>query len=153
MRLPSVAAVSLLFFACPSLPPVDEEGCEHLQSGPSTEVTAVSEGDGPLVADDHQRYDITLVPLTGGNGGSVRFAADEDGEFIVYLDEDVPLAVTDGSGNPVAAEESSSSSETCTEVRGRIVFDLTVGTYHLHFGPTQASEVGVVIEHGAHAEH
>lgn len=137
--------------ACPGPQPhEDDELCEHLADGPAEAVTAATSGDGPLIADDHTRYDITLAAVTGGNGGTVRFAADEAGEFIIALDAAVPLVVTDGSGATVTAEDTATSSEACTEIRGRHVFDLEVGTYVLRFGPTAETKVGVVVEHGAH---
>jgi len=129
----------------------DDELCEHLQEGPAESVTATATGEGPLVAADHTRYDVTLVAVAGGNGGSVGFAADEAGDFVIALDGAVPLVLTDSSGATVAAETTATSSEACTEIRGRYVVELSVGTYQLTFGPSSVSQVGLVVEHGAHA--
>src|SRR5687768_13799878 len=73
---------------------IDVEGCEHLQEGPEVPVTAtVDQTDPPAVADDHMRYDVTLVAVTGGNGGFVEFAADEEGDFVFFFDANVAIHI------------------------------------------------------------
>lgn len=129
----------------------DVEGCEHLKEGPSTAVAATLTGTPPAVDDDHRRYDITLVDGTGGKTGSVSFAADEAIDYIVYTSADVTLTVKNASGATVEIEESAKSSSECTEIKGRHVVPMTVGTHTLTFGPTTASSVSIVIEH-AHEE-
>ncbi len=129
----------------------DVEGCEHLKEGPSTAVTATLTGTPPAVDDDHRRYDITLVSGTGGNTGSVSFAAAEATDYIIYTSADVGLLVKNASGATVEVEESAKSSSECTEIKGRHVVPMTVGTYTLTFGPSTASSVSIVIEH-AHEE-
>jgi hypothetical protein len=126
---------------------VDVEGCEHLQEGPSTAVTATLTGTPPAVDDDHRRYDITLVDGTGGKTGSVSFAASEATDYVIFTGTDVPVTVKSSSGATVAIEESTKSSSECTEIKGRHVVPMTVGTYTLTFGPTTAASVSIVIEH------
>lgn len=128
----------------------DVEGCEHLQEGPSTAVTATLTGTPPAVDDDHRRYDITLVDGTGGKTGSVSFAAAEATDYIIFTSADVALTVTNSSGAEVEIEESAKSSSECTEVKGRHVVPMSVGTYRLTFGPTTAASVNIVIEHEVH---
>jgi hypothetical protein len=130
---------------------IDVEGCEHLIEGPEVPVTATPTTDGaPAVADDHMRYDVSLVEVDGGNGGAVAFDADEATDFIFFLSADVDLAITDSSAQDVAIEDSASSSPECEEIRGRHVAELTVGTHYLSFGPTSEEQVSVVIEHADH---
>ncbi|HVG57065.1 MAG TPA: hypothetical protein VNA24_00820 [Hyalangium sp.] len=129
----------------------DTEGCEHLQSGPATAVTATANTTGaPAVSNDHRRYDITLTDVTGGKGGSVSFASAEAVDYVLFTSADVPVTVKDSSGMTVAPEESVKSSSTCTEVKGRHTIPLAVGTYTLTFGPTTATTVSLVIEEGSH---
>ena len=144
----------LLFTACPQPEPtIDDEACEHLVEGPSSPVLAVASGDGPLIGDDHTRYDITLVAAGNGHEGAVRFAAAEAGDYVFFLDADVPLEVRDASGGVIDAEESRTSGLLCPELGARIVVPLGVGTAQLRFGPTAASVVRVVVElDGDHAE-
>src|SRR5688572_14994746 len=48
----------------------DVEGCEHLQEGPATAVTATATSENaPAIRADHRRYDVTLVAGNGGNSG------------------------------------------------------------------------------------
>jgi hypothetical protein len=125
----------------------DAEGCEHLQDGPSAAITAATAAAGaPSVDDDHRRYDVTLVDVTGGKGGVVKFAASAAGVHVIFLDADVPLFITDAAGAPVAIEESASSSTACADIRGKHVVELGVGTYNLTLGPTTSTQVGVVVE-------
>ena len=133
---------------------IDVEGCEHLVEGPEVAVTATATSDGaPAVADDHMRYDVTLVEVDGGNGGAVAFDADEATDFVFFLSADVNVAITDSSDEEVAIEESATSSPECEEIRGRHVAELSVGTHYLTFGPTSEEQVSVVIEHaGGHEE-
>ncbi len=132
---------------------VDVEGCEHLQEGPSTALTATTTGTPPAVRNDHRRYDITLVDGTGGKTGSVSFAATEATDYVIYTGADVPLTVRDSSGAEVAIEESTKSSAQCAEIKGRHVVPLTVGTHTLTFGPTSAASVSIVIEEASHEGH
>ncbi|WP_164016935.1 hypothetical protein [Pyxidicoccus trucidator] len=132
---------------------VDVEGCEHLQEGPSTAVTATLTGTAPAVDNDHRRYDITLVDGAGGKTGSVSFAADEATDYVIFTGADVPLTVRDSSGAVVDIEESTKSSSQCTDIKGRHVVPMTVGTHTLTFGPTPTASVSIVIEEAAHEDH
>lgn len=132
---------------------VDVEGCEHLQEGPATAVTATTTGTPPAVGSDHRRYDITLVDGTGGKTGSVSFAAAEATDYVIFTGADVAVTVRDSSGAQVAIEESTKSSAECTDIKGRHVVPMTVGTHTLTFGPTTAASVSIVIEEASHEGH
>jgi hypothetical protein len=133
-------------------PGVDEGGCEHLQQGPAVAVTATATDAGaPAVAADHQRYDVTLAAVTGGNGGVVTFAADA-GDHVFFFSESVEVTFATVAGAVVTPEEDATSSAVCTEIRRRYVVPLEVGTYALTFTPSAATAVSVVVEEaGAHA--
>jgi hypothetical protein len=131
----------------------DVEACEHLQEGPAAPVTATASASGaPAVSNDHKRYDITLPAGTGGNVGSVSFAAAEATDYVFFTGSTVTLKVTSASGQEVTFEESATSSTECTNVKGRYVAPLQVGTYTLTFGPTSESSVSLVIEETNHEE-
>jgi hypothetical protein len=142
---------SALLIACGEPNEADVEGCEHLQEGPNVAVTATSATSGaPAVSNDHKRYDITLPPGTGGNVGSVSFAAGEATDYVLFLGANVPVKVTDSSGQDVEFEMTATSSAECSEIKGRNLVELGVGTYTLTFGPTTQSTVSLVIEEAAH---
>ena len=130
----------------------DVEACEHLQEGPAAPLTAVPAADdpaAPAVSNDHRRYDITLVDVAGGQGGSVRFAVSEATDYVLFTSAAVPLSVV-GPGGPVDIEESTPSFLRCTQVRGRHVVPLAVGTHVLTFGPAPGTPtVSLVIEEAA----
>ena len=143
---------SALLIACNNANEADVEGCEHLKEGPASAVTATASTSGaPAVSNDHKRYDITLPAGTGGNVGSVSFASAKASDYVLFLGADVPVKVTGSSGD-VAFEESAKASEQCTEVKGRYVVPLGVGTYTLTFGPTTQTSVSLVIEETSHDE-
>ncbi|AGC44715.1 hypothetical protein MYSTI_03403 [Myxococcus stipitatus DSM 14675] len=151
-------STALLTAACgdDTSPPeenVDTEGCEHLREGPSTAITATTSGTPPSVANNHRRYDITLVDGVGGKSGSVSFAASEATDYVLYTSADVAVAISDSSGAAVAIEESAKSSPSCTDIKGRHVVPLKVGTYRFTFGPTTAASVNLVIEEASHEGH
>jgi hypothetical protein len=128
----------------------DVEGCEHLKGGAASSVNAVASTSGaPAVSNDHRRYDITLTDVTGGKGGTVSFAAAKEAHYIIFTNADVPLAIKDANGQTVNAEESVKSSSECTEVKGRHVFPMKVGTHTITFGPTTQTSVSIVIEEEA----
>jgi hypothetical protein len=131
----------------------DTEGCEHMVEGPSAAVTAGADAaSAGAIADDHTRYDVTFVDLAGGQkGGAVTFAADETGDFHFFFDAAVPYQVADAAGTVVEIEESSPGTEACTEIKQWDIVELAVGTYTLTFGPTDATGVKIVVEHGGEA--
>ncbi|HYO56060.1 hypothetical protein [Archangium sp.] len=142
---------SALLAGCGKSNEADVEGCEHLKEGPSASVNASASASGaPAVNNDHKRYDITLPAGSGGNTGSVSFAASEAIDYVFFLGADVPLKVTNASGQEVAFEASTKSSTQCTEIKGRYVAPLQVGTYTLTFGPATQGSVSLVIEEVAH---
>ncbi len=124
----------------------DSEACEHLKEGPASAVTASASGAGPTVSNDHRRYDIALVDVTGGKGGSVSFAAAEGTDYILFTSADVPVTVKNAGGTTVNPEESVKTSSGCAEVKGRHTIPMSVGTYTLNFGPTTETSVSLVIE-------
>lgn len=127
---------------------VDVEGCEHTKEGPAQAITATTNAgvSTPEVDDDHKRYDVTLADVTGGKGGFVAFASSEETDYVFFLDADVPIAFLASGGNEVTPTASATSSPECSEVKGRHVVRLPVGTYDLRLGPTTATTVGIVVE-------
>jgi len=153
-KLLSVSLLSsALLVGCGNANEADVEGCEHLKEGPAASVSASASTSGaPAVSNDHKRYDITLPAGSGGNIGSVSFAAAEATDYVLFLGADVPVKVTSSSGQEVAFEMSAKTSAECAEVKGRHVVPLQVGTYTLTFGPTTQSSVSLVIEETAHGD-
>jgi len=132
---------------------VDVEGCEHLQEGPASAVTATAATTGaPAVKSDHRRYDVALVDMTGGKGGSVTFAAAEESDYVLFTSADVPVAVKDANGRAIAIEASVKNSAECAEIKGRHTIPLKVGTHTITFGPTTQSSVSIVIEPSEHGD-
>ncbi|MDY7224848.1 hypothetical protein [Hyalangium rubrum] len=130
---------------------IDVEGCEHLKEGPSSTVNASATTTNlSQVKDDHRRYDISLVDVTGGKGGSVSFSATEEADYVLFTGADVQVAIKDANGQTVAIEDSKTSSSECAEIKGRHTIPMKVGLHTLTFGPTPQASVSVVIEAAAH---
>ncbi|EAU62707.1 hypothetical protein STIAU_7222 [Stigmatella aurantiaca DW4/3-1] len=114
-------------------------------------ITAAATSAGaPAVSNDHKRYDISLVDATGGKGGSVTFAASEEGDYLFFVSEDVPLTIRTANGVAVEPEAVAKSSTECSEIKGRYTVELGVGTHVLTFGPTSKTSLSFVAEHGEH---
>jgi hypothetical protein len=128
-------------------PSLEEEACEHLQEGPAVARTATAAAAGaPAVSNDHMRYDVALVDVTGGKGGFITFAAAEAGDYVFFFSADVPLAVTTSAGQPVTIAGGETGSDLCTELARSYDVPLTVGTFNLQLGPTSATSVSIVVE-------
>ena len=123
-----------------------DEAREHAASGPYLDVTAAADAtDAPSAKQPHHLVRVALVPVEGGNGGTVAYAAEEAGDFAIFTTADVPLSVTSAAGDPVDSQVD--PLDDCTEVVARHTVALSVGTFHLTLGPTSDSSVGLVIEH------
>lgn len=131
---------------------LDVEGCEHLEGGPFTTVTASAARDAtaPTVSASHMAYTITLP---AGAVGYVSFPAQEATDYVVFLDKPVPFMAFDAAGATVAIEESATSSPVCATIRGKHTFELPVGTAAFGLGPNAGMPVNLVIEAAAGHEH
>ncbi len=87
------------------------EGCEHTKEGPAVAALAIAAPGptAPVVADDHKRYDVTLV----GGKGVVKFQSGAAKDYIFFANETTKLAVTDATGQAVALESEASGSPAC----------------------------------------
>jgi hypothetical protein len=125
---------------------VDTRPCEYLQEGPASSVTAAASAAGaPAVSADQRRYDISLIDVTGGKGGSVSFAVAEARDYTLFLNGEVPVNVTDASGQRIEVTVSGTGSSECSEIKRRHTFPLAAGMHGIAFGPTTASSVSLVI--------
>lgn len=133
---------------------LEEEGCEHLVEGPFEPITALADSAGtlPNAAIEHTSVQISLVPVTGGNGGFVAFEAEADGDYLFFLDTNVPARFLDSAGAVVPIEATEIGSELCTEIAVIYTVELEVGTYTIQLGPTAATTVSIVHEE-ASGEH
>ncbi len=132
-----------------------EDACEHMVEGPAESVTALVDtaSDAPDIGEEHTRFDVTLVGDAGSLGGFVDLAIDEEGEFTVFMNSDVTMALQDGTGAAVAVEETNNNVVECSEVAIGHTVDLSVGTYSLELGPTAETEVQIVVVHEGEHEH
>jgi hypothetical protein len=125
---------------------IDSDACEHIQEGPPSPITAsANEAGAPSVSNDHRRYDISLIDVTGGKGGSVSFAVAEANTYTLFLNGEVPVNLKDANGQRIEVLASGTGSSECSEIKRRHTFELAVGTYSLSFGPTTAGSVSLVI--------
>jgi hypothetical protein len=128
------------------------EACEHLQEADAPvaiTAAATSSPTAPAVRADHARYDVTTVAVAGGKGGYLTFASAAAGDYIFFASAPVQLTVKNPAGADIAAESSATSIPECSEVKGRYVYPLQVGTHILGIS-TSADEVSFVVEGHAH---
>jgi hypothetical protein len=130
----------------------DVEGCEHLTEGPYQEVTvsAGRDAEAPWVAANHVSYTIGLL---AGAPGYVTYDSTVAGDAYLFLDQSVGVKVFTSDGTEVPLESSATSSEACTQVKGRHVVEVGVGVHYIELtaGGGVAS-VNLVIEATDHAQ-
>ena len=125
----------------------DIEGCEHLTEGPYVAVAATAMSSGaPAIDDNHMAYTVTLPAGATGNSGFVSFAATDANPMIFYVDQTVTSAFTTSAGAAITPTQSGTSSPVCTEIKGRHVVPLEVGTAFLQLSSPTVSSVNVVVE-------
>jgi hypothetical protein len=134
---------------------VEGHGCIHLDQGPFFPLAASATAQtAPMVDQKHTAYELTLNEAGGGNhDGYIRFEADDDGEFHVFLSEDVDVSFTDAQGTPIVPEGSCQAapcSSVCALIKNKYKLDLTAGATTLSFGPTSTHDLLVLFEEGGH---
>lgn len=131
----------------------EEEACEHMGEGPATPVTAAeAAAEAPAVADDHRRYDVTLIGAADGTSGTLSFAAATAGDYAFFLSAAVPFELRDATGAVVAIEATEQGSELCPGVVAvsHTIAVPAVGLHSIVLGPTTETTVSLVIEPAAH---
>jgi hypothetical protein len=121
------------------------EACEHTEVGPNNAAAASAVGDTSAgdISAAHTSHDVTLVAVAGGNGGFVRFDS-VGGPTLIFVTVDLPVVATDANGAAIALTAADESE--CTQVVKSFSGDLPVGVVFLELGPTDATEVSIVIE-------
>lgn len=131
---------------------VTAEACEHAADGPFQAVDAAEADSAPAIQSyTHTRIDITLAAGADGNGGSVVFNAEAEGDYIFFLTADVPLAFSAG-GASLDVEATADVTE-CAEVAISYTIELPAGEALLTFGPTEESQIGVIFEAAGEHDH
>ena len=113
---------------------------------------------------DHRRLDVALQPMAGGNGGYFHFGPDITGDFLVMTDRELPVTImnrhVDGNEavddtlpieKTIAAEDIYEATRSHL-IRQAVLFEAQTGGNILHFGPTDADTVHIVLEEAGHDE-
>ena len=129
----------------------EPEWCVHMEEGPTTAVAVAATLAGAQTADhEHKRLEVAET----ADGGFVRIAVDEAGDFIVALSADVSVEVQDAGGAVVAVEASEKDPEECDAAKVAHTVELDIGEHLLNLGPVQGAPLHVVVEHAeGHDEH
>lgn len=153
MLVPSVV-IALSLAGCPGpeddhphghhdLEEIDTHVCEHFETQNSVQnIAAASDpADAPLVFEDaHLVYGIDFTGDQSDNG-SVRFNHEGHADGLLYLSANVPVVLTDASGEPV--EPAGLETEpACNAVGARWRYHLHSGSYILTFS-AETEEVSV----------
>jgi hypothetical protein len=133
--------------ACGEDPPPegDATACGGLEMGPYVAVTATGFKDSatPSILSDARAYTITL-PASGI--GYIAFEATSSRDHVVFVDRDVPVMAQTSASMTIAAKSSAKSSAACATIKGRHVFNLSVGKNYLGVGPDAGGPVNLVID-------
>ena len=139
-----------------------EHACAHMTG----EGEALDDGRAgtppPVVDETHTRYEIGLATLADADrGGSLRFSADEAGDYAFFADQSAILTLTDGKGATLTPELVAGEDEVegCLDIFSAHVFQLEPGDHELQINAAErdtlaliVEEVGHVHEEEAHAE-
>jgi predicted small lipoprotein YifL len=119
--------------------------CWHVDNGPYGTVSASTER-LPRVDAFHTLYTVNLREVNGGYTGTFQFKAFATGDFIVYLSQQVPLAVLEGTrAVPIAAEKPTTA---CAGLQHMVGLELTDKvTYTFTLGPTPLQQLRMVTEY------
>lgn len=148
------------------------EACAIFSNGPSLALVAVAPGAGlaPSVSSDEKRYDIRLPvgePMSGSGMGSgigsglgergfdgvVSLPIAETGEYTLYLDSDVQVAVSGADGAEIALGAMVMPVAGCSDaLHHGVTFSLSVGTYAVRISSSSVENLRLVVEHEAAAE-
>ncbi|RKH55319.1 hypothetical protein [Corallococcus llansteffanensis] len=124
-----------------------EHACWHVANGPFATVTA-SPDRRPRVDDFHTHYTVKLRQESGLSVGTFNFKAWATGDFVLYLSTpDVAVTVKEGERvvEPVGTQP---TGPFCDGLKQMVGYELTDKVqYTVSFGPTQPTELGLVIEH------
>ncbi len=130
--------------------PVIAHACNHVMFGELPQVVAAEAGDAwpPDVNEIHEAFRVVLRQEGSGYGGVVRYHATRNGEHAIFMGPKVALSFTRvGSTDPLPVMNTQPLS-TCDLMTEALVVDFTEDqTHELRFGPHDAEEVVLFIEH------
>ena len=123
---------------------VDAEGCDALESGSFTAITAGTTMDTTAPA-------VTIeggftITLPAGAVGFVSFDSTDDTEYALFADRPVAINAFTPSGTEIMASARATSTDVCTIVMRRDIIELTVGLFYLGLGPDTA-DINFVMRH------
>jgi MYXO-CTERM domain-containing protein len=127
-----------------------EHSCFHVHFGPTTTVLATpgSEPDEATPALDSVHTEHRVGLPTPGATSVATYTPQRSGQWVVFLEAEVPIAVAGPDGALLSPVFEVVGETGCEYLPVARAFSLVQGTtYRLLFGPTEAPEVGVVIEY------
>jgi len=139
----------LLLSSCDPFSGISELGiCDSLHGllGRQTVTAVASEQEEEFNGETNALTIVSLVPVTGGNGGKASMMA-SSGEHYFFMN-DVPLAVADSQGNVLPVSDCPLSTVSCSGAHYDACRRVTLprdATYHLDFGPTDATHAFLAI--------
>jgi hypothetical protein len=118
----------------------DTVACARLETGPfQTLVPSATRADPPGIESGAIAYQIT-------GDGFVYYGALDAGDYGIYLDQPIDVAVTDPGGAAIDPVETADGSGACVEVKRRILVTLAVGPSYLELSGVGADPVSVAVE-------
>ena len=127
-----------------------EHSCFHVVFGPTSTAMATP-GSTPTAATPHidsvhTQFRVALPTPEGTN--TVLYTPERSGQWLVFLQADVPIVVVNEAGGALPALYQQLGDTGCESLPVVRAYALVAGaTYRLTLGPTALSEVGIVIEY------
>ncbi|MDI3290264.1 putative metal-binding motif-containing protein [Polyangium sp. 15x6] len=130
--------------------PILEHACNHVMFGDLQEVVAGEVADAALpdVDEIHTAFRVVLQPEGDRHGGVVSYRPARDGEHALLMSPKVAVSVTRGEAALPLTVTQIEPEAACEALEAAVVVDLAEDEiYVLRFGPSEAAEVVLFIEH------
>jgi hypothetical protein len=130
-----------------ALDPDIAAGCAHFDFGSESLLVALASGTDVLetLSVPHQRYVISFEDTAADHYGYLDFAPAAAARYLLLLDADVPLVLTDLASNEVSPARIERQSPACAGAAVIYTFDLEPSVYTLTLGPTDATGLTAVL--------
>ncbi|MDI1434963.1 putative metal-binding motif-containing protein [Polyangium sorediatum] len=136
--------------------PLVAHACSHVEHGePKNVVAAKDNATAPPSVDEvHEAFRVALPSQGGERSGVVGYLATRDGEHAIFVHPAVPVRVERASSGETLPIVETAPPTSCAGLSEAPVVDLQKDEQHrVYFGPTDAAEVELFIEHlGTFAE-
>ena len=127
---------------------IESWACETMADADAQATAAAAPGDTAPTVMLGRAYDVALVALASQNGGDLSFEVSA-GRHLVFVSDDIPVALVDGAGDVLPIDNTENPFEHCEQVAAEYRYVLEAGEATVRFGPTPAESVRLLLAEDA----